>query len=87
MFTLCLSAAFLMTSCKDPEPEPTPSPYDQVLTKDGIYLSIYAFNNGIVSKMDYTLIDNQSSDLIQNWIRNLQNNEDATALLTPSTAR
>ena len=81
MFTLCLSAAFLMTSCKDPEPEPTPSPNDQVLTKDGIYLSIYAFNNGIVSKMDYTLIDNQSSDLIQNWIRNLQNNEDATALL------
>ena len=81
MFTLCLSAAFLMNSCKDPEPEPTPSPYDQVLTKDGIYLSIYAFNNGIVSKMDYTLIDNQSSDLIQNWIRNLQNNEDATALL------
>ena len=81
MFTISLTAAFLMTSCKDPEPEPTPSPYDQILTKDGIYLSIYAFNNGIVSKMDYTLIDNQSSNLIQNWIRNLQNNEDATALL------
>lgn len=80
MFAI-ISLGAVMTGCKDPEPDPTPSPYDQELTKDGIYLSIYAFNNGIVSKMDYTLIDNQSADLIQNWIRNLQNNEDATALL------
>ena len=81
MFTIILAAGALMTSCEKPE-EPVPvSPYDQELTKDGIYLSIYAFNNGIVSKMDYTLIDEQSADLIQNWIRNLDNSEDATALL------
>lgn len=51
----------LACSCqKDPIDEPTPD--DLVLTDDGIYLSIYAFNNGIVGKIDFTLLDENSAE-------------------------
>ena len=77
---------FLLAVCvschKDPIVEPDPdSEYDQVLTDDGIYLSIYAFNNGIVGKMDFTLLDENSAEYIKSWIRSLNSTQDATALL------
>ncbi len=79
----CLALLFsmLFVSChKDPDPvDPTES-YDQVLTQDGIYLSIFAFNNGIVQKMDYTLVNHSQAELIKSWINALSSTEDGTAL-------
>ena len=74
--TLCL----LTVSCKKPQPTPA-SEYDRYITEDGIYLSIFAFNNGIVAKMDYTKVTPGTCNTIKGWIRSLNSSDDATALL------
>lgn len=78
LFTLL--GAMTLTSCHKPEPE-IQSEYDTILTDDGLYLSIYAFNNGIVAKMDYTKVTESSVSSIQGWIRSLNATDDATSLL------
>lgn len=80
-FCFFLLAALCASCHKDPLIEPEPDPYNQVLTEDGIYLSIYAFNNGIVAKKDFTLLNESSAESIKSWICALNSTEDATALL------
>ena len=67
VFTMAFVAAALgslLVSCHKPDPGEDVDPadaYDQILTEDGIYLAIYAFNNGIVSVYDYQLVNHHTT--------------------------
>lgn len=86
VFTMAFVAAALgslLVSCHKPDPGEDVDPadaYDQILTEDGIYLAIYAFNNGIVSVYDYQLVNHQSAPLFKGWINNLSATDPGTAL-------
>lgn len=54
-------------------------PNDKYNLKEGINITIFAFNNGIKYKKDFTLVDEKSASSIKSWIDNL-NPDDGTAL-------
>ena len=79
MALLALGVTF--TNCKKDKPDNPDNPDNPnyPTLKEGINLTIFAFNNGIKYKKDFTLVDGNSAASLKSWIDNL-NQDDGTAL-------
>ena len=62
---LCL----VFVGCRKPKP---PVPDKPKFEESGIYLTIFAFNDGIKYTKDFTLVDEKSSNEMKQWIMQLE---------------
>jgi len=67
-------------SCRKDEKSNPDTPKKTDL-KEGINLTIFAFNNGIKYKKNFTLVDEKSADTLKSWINHLEI-DDGTALFS-----
>ena len=72
-----LALVITFMNCKKPDDPDSPNNPNNL--KEGINLTILAFNNGIKYKKDFTLVDENSAASLKSWIDNL-NQGDGTAL-------